>query len=264
MESSWFESKSRRKQLDMNVLMKIFASIGPSGLIGIDKLYSHMIKSELKTFSTAFIDIMKDKNLMEMFNTIFQNGTHDDYVKLLPKINSKITKNWTSFIDIILSIGQKQLLRKHIAFEVKKVCDFDAKDLNLALEVLNNALKRNLILAESNDETNQPSGKLLSDVNKYMSFVGKFCPIEKVYVRATYSVHTTIFLALLVYVHALRLNYVHHAAGLPERRPNDQIDGIVFMTGLVTILRQFQVNAVESFIEHIVQIALVLSDLAIS
>lgn len=142
MESSWFEYKSQKLQLHMNILTKVIASMGPAGLVGIDTLYSYMIKSELDSFISAHADVTTDKNYSDILKTFSEtienlSGNFNDLSKTYLKGNNKMTKIWPKFLNLVLSIGQKQIFRKHIAIELSKNCNFDAKDLNAVLSTMN-------------------------------------------------------------------------------------------------------------------------------
>lgn len=142
MESSWYDHKSQKLLLHMNILTKVMASMGPAGLVGIDKLYSYMIKSEIDLFISSHDETTIDKNFIETFKTFSEtmenlSGNYNDLSKIYLKGNSKLNKVWPKFLNLILSIGQKQIFRKHIAIELSKNCNFDAKDLNAVLSTMN-------------------------------------------------------------------------------------------------------------------------------
>lgn len=116
--------------------------MGPAGLVGIDKLYSYMIKSDVDSFIASHLETTTDKNFIETFKTLSEtmdnlSGTYSDLSKSFLKGNNKLNKVLPKFLNLILSIGQKQIFRKHIAIELSKNCSFDAKDLNAVLSTMN-------------------------------------------------------------------------------------------------------------------------------
>lgn len=142
MESSWYDHKSQKLLLHMNILTKVMASMGPAGLVGIDKLYSYMIRSEIDSFIKSQHEITTDKNFIDTFKTFSEtmenlSGNYAELSKIYLKGNGKLNKIWPKFLNLIISIGQKQIFRKHIAIELSKNCNFDAKDLNAVLSTMN-------------------------------------------------------------------------------------------------------------------------------
>lgn len=127
----------------MNFLSKIIESIGPAGLVGLDKLYSHMIKSELDALlasfqknvlsEKAFADTLVafDADVMPLSSSVAQP------TKLYPTHASKLTKLWPKIVNLLLSIGQKQIIRKHIANELNSSCKFNSKNLDSSLRTIN-------------------------------------------------------------------------------------------------------------------------------
>lgn len=50
---------------------------------------------------------------------------------------SRAQKVWPQILDWILKVGQMQLLRKHISYELNVACRFDSKHLAAALNNMN-------------------------------------------------------------------------------------------------------------------------------
>lgn len=128
----------------MNFLSKITESIGPAGLIGLDKLYSHMIKSDLDMLMTnlqkQFLHEKAWADILNAFNNDMAAPTPlavNQVAKLYSSYTSKLTKVWPTYLDTILSIGQKQIIRKHIANELNSSCKFNSKNLDSSLRTMN-------------------------------------------------------------------------------------------------------------------------------
>lgn len=143
MQSAWYDYKTHKKLLNMNFLSKIIESIGPAGLVGLDKLYSHMIKSELdallaslqknvfveKTLADAVAAF--DSDVTPLASTVAQPS------KLYSTYTSKLYKVWPKILNLILNIGQKQIIRKHIANDLNSSCKFNSKNLDSSLRTVN-------------------------------------------------------------------------------------------------------------------------------
>lgn len=123
----------------MNVMSKINESIGPAGLVGLDKLYSFMIKSELETT----IQMLESSQLNEKIPADLLKVWNDDPLaatqplKFYNNLITKFTKNAPKIFDSIVSIGQKQLLRKYISHELNASSRFNSKNLESSLQTLN-------------------------------------------------------------------------------------------------------------------------------
>lgn len=58
---------------------------------------------------------------------------------------SRAQRVWPQILDRVLKVGQMQLLRKHIAYELNISCKFDSKHLASALQVMNEYVQMFLI-----------------------------------------------------------------------------------------------------------------------
>lgn len=143
MQSAWYDYKTHKKLLNMNVLSKIIESIGPAGLVGLDKLYSHMIKSELEALLASLQkNVFHEKAIADTFAAFDADvkplaSTVVQPSKLYAAYTSKLLKIWPKILLFILSIGQKQIIRKHIANELNSSCKFNSKNLDSSLRTIN-------------------------------------------------------------------------------------------------------------------------------
>lgn len=141
--SSWFDFKTHKKLLNMNVFAKINEAIGPAGLVGLDKLYSHMIKTDLESLIASLQhNILNEKSSIDVLNA-FHNETApttktiQQPLKFYNNYVSKFVKNTPKVFDLILKIGQKQIIRKYIASELNSSCKFNSKNLESSLRTMN-------------------------------------------------------------------------------------------------------------------------------
>lgn len=124
-------------------MSKINESIGPAGLVGLDKLYSHMIKSDVEQFISSLEHNMStEKTVIEIlttFNSESDTGsaTIAQPLKFYNGYTGKFVKVSTKFLDWILCVGQKQIIRKHIAYELSSSCKFNSKNLESSLRTMN-------------------------------------------------------------------------------------------------------------------------------
>lgn len=143
MQSAWYDYKTHKKLLNMNFLSKILDSIGPAGLVGLDKLYSHMIKAELDSLIASLQkNVFNEKTVAETLTAFDADilpltSTVTQPLKLYPSYASKLSKVWPKILNIVLCIGQKQIIRKHVANELNSSCKFNSKNLDSSLRTIN-------------------------------------------------------------------------------------------------------------------------------
>lgn len=127
----------------MNVMSKINECIEPAGLVGLDKLYSHMIKSNLETLINSLQNIVSNDNALTEVTVSITNQAStlspslSQPIKLYSNFISKFTKIAPKILDSVLAIGQKQIIRKYIAFELNTSCKFNSKNLESSLRTMN-------------------------------------------------------------------------------------------------------------------------------
>lgn len=124
-------------------MSKIIECIEPAGLVGLDKLYSHMIKANLESLiNTLQTSISNDKSMSDIVNSMNAEGTTSTQtvpqpLKFYNNHITKFLKGTPKILEIVLAIGQKQIIRKYIAFELNSSCKFNSKNLEYALRTMN-------------------------------------------------------------------------------------------------------------------------------
>nr|XP_054772878.1 LOW QUALITY PROTEIN: WASH complex subunit 5-like [Lytechinus pictus] len=140
---TWYDLKTRQEVLDMKVFSKLQQSIGTYGLTGLDRLLCFMMVRELQNFLTIIEKgVLRDKAWLEMFGGLMKSlnpvkGIISNPNKLYSHYMTKAAKMWVPFINVVLKVGQMQLLRRQIANELNFSCKFDSKFLASALETMN-------------------------------------------------------------------------------------------------------------------------------
>lgn len=124
-------------------MSKINECIEPAGLVGLDKLYSHMIKSDLQTLINLFQNTISNDSVLTEITVAITNQASSlspslsQPTKLYSNYVSKLTKIAPKMLDLVLAIGQKQIIRKYIAFELNTSCKFNSKNLESTLRTMN-------------------------------------------------------------------------------------------------------------------------------
>lgn len=154
MQTAWYDYKSHKKLINSRFFSKITESIGPAGLIGLDKLYSHMITADLQLLMSSLqTKFTKEKlwiDLLSSLNNDLQptSSIVPNPVKLYASYTNKCVKVWSTILDWILQIGQKQIIRKHIANELNTSCKFNSKNLDSSLSAMNEWVRHSVPLID--------------------------------------------------------------------------------------------------------------------
>lgn len=98
-----------------------------------------------------------------------------------------------------------------------------------------------------------PDNELLADLNKYLEWVGIYNPFEKIYIETKNlrNIATAIF--MLSISHLSKLFYAKHISTLIGKKLSESIDGTSFVVGVVTVLKQFHIDIMHTFIGHFAQ-----------
>lgn len=110
-----------------------------------------MIVSDLRQLLAAMEkNILKEKVWTDMLTSMAKMLAPNSVTVAQPKkfyatFTSRCVKIMPTFLDWILKIGQKQILRNQIAYELNKSCKFNAKNLDATLRTMNEYVE-NLLL----------------------------------------------------------------------------------------------------------------------
>jgi WASH complex subunit strumpellin len=121
-------------------------------------------------------------------------------IKFYTPILTKNMKWFQMCLDTILRIGQMQLMRTKICYELNNAAKFDSKQLLHALSTFNKALMSE-INAHFEDPTSpypDEENPLLYELNPYLECVGLVEPLKKIYVMTNKLDHISFFAAMFV------------------------------------------------------------------
>lgn len=139
--SSWYDIKSHKPILNKETITLVASAIEISGLVGLDRLFSFMIISNLQKLS-GFLENKHTKTnswhniLSSIQKEIGAADSAPNPLKFYQNCINRTTKIWNEFLDCVLLVGQLQLMRNLIAFHLNKSCKFNAKNLESSLRSL--------------------------------------------------------------------------------------------------------------------------------
>lgn len=113
---------------------------------------------------------------------------------------NKFSKLFAYCSDLILKIGQMQLLRTKICYELNNAARFDSKQLLHSLATFNKALMSE-VNAHFEDPTNaypDEENPLLYELNPYLECIGLSEPLKKIYIMTKRSDYIPFLTSLLI------------------------------------------------------------------
>jgi WASH complex subunit strumpellin len=158
------------------------------------------------------------------------------------------------FVGIVCRIGQQQLLRGQIQNELNLSSKIDSNTLACAIDNLNNSIMVDVHAYYRNPELPYPKddSPLLAEFTKYLEAAGFNHPISKIYLTIKPLEDFPLFMFFLVLSMIPKLTYDKGFGGL-ICKGRDQLDGVPFVMGVITILKQFHSSVTHTFLAYLGQ-----------
>lgn len=254
--TTWYDMKTHKEVINIKVFSKINKSLGIAGLTGLDKLLSFMIVTEIQNLLGALHKgVLKDKAWLEMFGTVSKGlapatGVISNPARWYSQHWSRAQRVWPQILEWVLKVGQMQLLRKHIGYELNVACRFDSKHLAAALGNMNLALLSDVQAHYRDPARPYPKGDspLMFELATYLDWAGMGDPWAKIYVTTRNLPYFALLCFLFVLSQLQKLSYVRSVGGLSCKRPQDPLDGVALVLGVQTLLRQFHPEVTKQFL----------------
>lgn len=247
LSSAWFEAKSHKEVINLKLTSKLLQAVGVAGLRGLDKIYSFMICDDIQQLvlflQTSLFSIKAQTDQLEAFLK------EDMSLKVFNIYSAKFSKILPRVTELILRIGHKQILRRHLGYELNMAAKFSAKLYEATISAFNESLLLDVEKHAIDQSHPLPSVELLSELDEYLLAVGLFEPYLKSYITAKASTYHGTFLAIVVVSTLPKFTFIRNAGELVGKKGD--IDGHPFIIGLLTFIRQFD-NTVQDNFLHIV------------
>ncbi|XP_060076742.1 WASH complex subunit 5-like [Ylistrum balloti] len=260
---SWYDLKTKQELVNRNLFQQLQRAVGSFGLAGLDRLLCFMIVKELQIYQQLFkrnLKNPKDRSLYETFALYVKSLNPVSNVvgqpqKMYSQMISKTSRLWQPFLDIILRVGQMQLLRKQIQHELSTSCKFDSKFLATGLQTMNTALLADIERHYQDPTLPYPKEEnpLMFELAAYLESAGLHNPLMKIYITTERLPCFSIFNFLLVVSHLPKLVYSKSLSGMVSKKLTDPLDGPPFVTGCVTLLKQFHSESTSHFLAYLGQ-----------
>ncbi|KAK2144442.1 hypothetical protein LSH36_756g00059 [Paralvinella palmiformis] len=259
--NAWYDQKTKEEVVNFKLFEKLERSLGTWGLTGLDRLFCFMAVQELQNFlGLVKKGLLADKQWTEFFAKTKKelepvSGVIAQPQKFYSTYLTRTTKLWTTFLDVVLKVGQMQLLRRQIASRLYSSCKFDSKFLASGLSNLNNAVLTDIELHYQDPSKPYPKEEnpLLYELTSYLESAGISNPYTKIYITTQRLPYFPLFSFLFVLAQIQKMSYVKSVGELIGKKTSEPIDGIPFTLGLFTLLKQFHTENTDMFLAYLGQ-----------
>jgi WASH complex subunit strumpellin len=250
--------REHNEVLSNRVCAMLSQSVGTFGLVGLDKFYSFMIVKELQNFQRLFhrsVQTRKDMVTLHKDLATALTPTSETPTTLKPYQHGtlKAAKLWASYAGIVMKIGQMQLIRRLIGQELKFSCQFDSKHLSGTLAAFNESLLTDVKVHYADPSKPYPGDHIMAELGEYVDSAGISNPLAKIYVTTKKLRYFPVTVFFYVVSQLQRLVYLKSVGSLVARKPGDDVDGPPFVTGVITLLKQFHSTHTHRFLAYMGQ-----------
>ncbi|CAK1556303.1 unnamed protein product [Leptosia nina] len=237
--AAWYDVKTNTEVVNNRTFSKLNDAVGVVGFHGLDTLYGYMIKNQLQQLQLTI------QASHEKFSANLKNID----LKEIEQTISKGHKFTQQISDTLLIVGELQLLRKHIAYQLNTSCKIDSAHLEASLRTMNECLINEI----KNSRTSKLDLTLIRELEEYLVRCGLVEPFEKVYVKnmEVLGVDMGYLLAIVWIAQLPKLQLCTTTGDLIAKKHGENIDGYPLLIGTYTLLRQCKVESIDLFIDYL-------------
>eukprot|EP01012_Entosiphon_sulcatum_P036838 TRINITY_DN4706_c0_g1_i1.p1 TRINITY_DN4706_c0_g1~~TRINITY_DN4706_c0_g1_i1.p1 ORF type:complete len:1149 (-),score=298.23 TRINITY_DN4706_c0_g1_i1:138-3584(-) len=258
--TSWYEGG--KEIVGLRTFTQLRESMSVFGLNGLDKLLCFMIVTDLQQLVKGI-----DKQILPGINKELELVARElGPPDCLPRgarrlyegpMMQKLMKNgFPQILTYVMRVGSNQLLRRHISNELKFVCKLDSNTLYNVLGTFNESLLAD-VQAHYREPDEYPyperDNPLFPELSNYLDAAGLTHPFSKVYITVPSIPFIPILLVLFVISQLDRFVYQRGIDSLVCKKKEEPLDGIPFVVGIVTILKQLHSEHKNMFIAYLAQ-----------
>lgn len=250
-KSGWFMSDGT-EVCGLKTVSLLRQAVGISGLTGIDRLLCYRILHELHRFVKFFrTNVTKQGVLLEQLRdelypewktptkavSIYASGTKKAEMLMLP------------MLTCFRRIGQAQMLRRMIRFQLERCSRTDAKMLAQSVSTLN----ASVLSSDDPFEGSSSSDPLMKKYCDMSLAVGIGDPLQTVFMATDPLEGLPVLLLLFVITYVPKLSYNAMFGALSKTKSGYPIDGWPLIAGISTLLKQFHPSYAKSFLAYLGQ-----------
>ncbi|RNA30035.1 WASH complex subunit strumpellin [Brachionus plicatilis] len=271
-KNAWYDLKTKEEVINLRLFKKLEQSLNSFGLHGIDRLFSFMITKDLQII---YYNLKQNsKAIEESFKTCMSQMQPLDSIsslniKFYSSIFNKFQKLFTFLLDIFLRVGQMQLLRTKICYQLNNEAKFDSKQLLHALKAFNQALLSE-VNAHFEDPTNaypEEENPLIYELNPYLECVGLCEPLKKIYIKTNEWEQISFVMSMFTLSQLSKLPVIKltvpifkgSSTAMSTSATNVPMinvaltNSVCMITGVITLLKQFNPDYRNQFVSILSQ-----------
>eukprot|EP00658_Telonema_sp_P-2_P055398 TRINITY_DN44045_c0_g2_i2.p1 TRINITY_DN44045_c0_g2~~TRINITY_DN44045_c0_g2_i2.p1 ORF type:complete len:380 (-),score=3.10 TRINITY_DN44045_c0_g2_i2:21-1160(-) len=254
---AWYGLQSFEEIVGTRTFNALTESIGTPGLSALDRLMCFIITKDLQTVigklrkqgDVVSTTLTRMKQLLSPDTGIPVETVHI-YTKLLQSLPPTFA---TECSDVLVRIGRLQLLRSHIANELRSNAKLDSGPLFWALTNANQSLLADLGQHYDDPEAHQMPGSIIAELSPFLDCVGISDSHSKVYVTAKPISELCFLLVAIVVAQLDNITYDDRLCCLTTMKRGSSFDAVPFASGLATLLKQFHSDVRHLLFGHLLQ-----------
>ena len=261
--NGWFTVKGE-EGVSLNTIAHMLGSLSVFGLTGVDKLLGFMNVADLQSFVRQYSRGMSSdvaRFLGEVKSTLLPVTSYPatdakSLSKFYVSLVGKLKAWWPLFLDVVLSVGHRQLLRRLLGLELAYAARVDSSTLSGTLDTLNMSLV-NDVQAHYRDPRGHPypdpANPLLSTLASYLEVSGKSNPLETIYITSPPLPELPLMVFLFVLSVLPQMDYDPRLDTFVCPSKKVPLDGAPFVVGIVTLLKQYHSSHTTVFLQFMGQ-----------
>ncbi|KAI0224187.1 hypothetical protein LSAT2_024791 [Lamellibrachia satsuma] len=235
--NAWYDLKTKQEVLNRTVFEKIEGSVGTWGLTGLDRLLCFMIVQELQNYLRVIQSSML-KASASFFN---------DFSKALGPVEGTVAQAPKVYSHACTRTSWNQFLETNPEGWSDAVAT--ATDCH-ALQNFNNGLLTDIQRHYQDPSLPYPKEEnpLMFELTSYLESAGISNPLTKIYITTKRLSCLPLFNFLFIVSQLPKLVYLKSIGELICKKPSDPIDGVPFIHGIITLLKQFHSDDTDQFL----------------
>ncbi|XP_038989375.1 WASH complex subunit 5-like isoform X3 [Phoenix dactylifera] len=260
--SGWFDAEGH-ELLGLHFINLIESCVGQVGLASLDSLLTAIIKENLEYALKGFKNSLDSRCLEELRKLDDSLGPPTSLPLLgwssYMQMGKVFIASWEPLVECLATIGQLQLLRRLISFQLKCTCKVKAALITSAAEGMLSSIycqrRRILECMEEKDKDKDGAnlGLFLQALDEQRKIVGLLSPLQAVHI----SSDPPIFLGRCAFIFSISQlsRYVldSHLGTLTSRLKKSIIDFSPVVIGIGTFLRQFHPSHMNQYVQYMGQ-----------
>ncbi|KAL9189378.1 hypothetical protein ACHAXT_009053 [Thalassiosira profunda] len=248
-KSGWFMSDGT-EVCGLKAVSLLRQAIGVYGLTGVDRLLCYRILHELHRFVKFFrTNVSKQAVLLEQLrDELFPEWkTPQNAVNIYASGAKKTEMLMLPMLTCFRRVGQAQLLRKMIRFELQRRARVDAKLLQHTVSTCNSSLLSSEQPLDGKDPDN------LLNICDMTIALGIGDPVETIFMKTDPLEGLPVLMLFFVITYIPKLAFDPKVGSLAKVKTGYPIDGWPIVAGISTLLRQFHPSYAKSFLAYVGQ-----------